>query len=117
MGVWSGKWQAALCPSAKGRSKGSSSAQRSCANGQRVRNRQPLGGDMAEGSSPFTAATRLAHRRVGDRDGVYQALGVGVSGVRVQLFGGPISTNLPRYMTPIVSARYFTTARSWEMTM
>jgi hypothetical protein len=36
-----------------GRSGGSVVAHRSCARGQRVRNRQPLGGARADGSSPW----------------------------------------------------------------
>ena len=51
-GVCRGKWHAARWPSPKGRSRGSSSLQRGCAKGQRVRNRQPLGGVIADGSSP-----------------------------------------------------------------
>src|SRR5690606_38018780 len=54
----SGWWQATTCPGtgaprlSTGLSTGSSSAQRSVARGQRVRNRQPDGGSMGEGGSP-----------------------------------------------------------------
>ena len=51
-GVRSGKWHAAVCRDPNARSSGSSTAQRSCARGQRVRNRQPDGGSAALGSSP-----------------------------------------------------------------
>jgi hypothetical protein len=62
-GSRSGKWHAAWWPcSVNGRSGGSCSAQISCARGQRVRNRQPDGGLMAEGSSPLTPLSSPAMR-------------------------------------------------------
>ena len=48
----SGKWQATDCPAASSRMAGSSAAQRGSARGQRVRNRQPLGGWTGDGGSP-----------------------------------------------------------------
>jgi hypothetical protein len=39
---------------------GSTAAHTSCARGQRVRNRQPEGGNMADGSSPRIAARSRA---------------------------------------------------------
>jgi len=49
-----GKWQAAKCAGPNDRSSGSSSAHRSCANGNRVRNRHSDGGVIALDSSPAT---------------------------------------------------------------
>jgi hypothetical protein len=57
--VCDGKWQAAMCPGPKVRSLGSSAAQRSWANGHRVRNLQPEGGFTGLGSSPLIAAPLL----------------------------------------------------------
>ena len=53
-GSVSGKWHAAKWVPPNGRIGGSSAAQMSCARGQRVRNRQPDGGSIADGSSPAT---------------------------------------------------------------
>ena len=63
----SGKWQAPKCPGANSRSSGISSAHRSCALEQRVRNTQPDGGLIGLGRSPvqqdaLAAAARLAGR-------------------------------------------------------
>ena len=87
----------------KGRSGGSSWAQISWANGHRVRNRHPDGGLIAEGSSPRMWPTGLARARAtsGFGNGVDQRPRIGVDGLVVHVAGpGPISTSLPRYMTP-----------------
>ena len=47
---------------------GSSSAHRSVARGQRVRNRQPLGGLIGDGGSPWM--TELARAAPGSVDGI-----------------------------------------------
>ena len=54
----------------KRRSGGSSSAQISCAYGQRVRKRQPDGGVIADGSSPVTAAPRRERASTGSGTGI-----------------------------------------------
>ena len=74
----------------KGRSGGSSSAQISCAYGQRVRKRQPEGGVIADGSSPLTAAPRpgAGEHRVGHRDRLDQPAGVRMDRLGVDRLGG-----------------------------
>ena len=57
------RWQAELCAEFEAaRSDGASDAQRSIANGQRVRNRQPEGGFRGSGNSPRTNAFRRLRR-------------------------------------------------------
>ena len=58
-----------MCPSEKARSGGSSAAQISWANGQRVRKRQPDGGSTDEGSSPYDVAL-ASTRAVGSATGI-----------------------------------------------
>ncbi len=53
MGWSSAKWHAQKWPGATSRSSGRSLAQHSLAIGQRVWKRQPLGGSIGEGGSPF----------------------------------------------------------------
>ena len=65
-GKWHAAWWAALL---KGRSGGSAVAHSSWARGQRVRNRQPLGGAIAEGSSPTTPWCSLARSAAGSATG------------------------------------------------
>ena len=52
----SGKWQATRCPGRSSRGSGTSTAHRSAARGQRVRNRQPDGGLIGDGGSPSMVA-------------------------------------------------------------
>ena len=54
----SGKWQATRWPGASSLGSGTSLAHLSTARGQRVRNRQPDGGLIADGSSPPSPAAR-----------------------------------------------------------
>src|SRR5581483_1695417 len=56
----SGKWQATEWPVASSLRGGCSSAHRCAARGQRVRNRQPLGGWTGEGGSPAMVVRVLA---------------------------------------------------------
>src|SRR5258708_35416659 len=70
-GPLAAKWQAANWPALISRIIGSSAAQRACTSGQRVRNRQPLGGAIGEGGSPHTTppggGPAGAGRRLGPR--------------------------------------------------
>ena len=65
----SGKWHATKWPGRTSRISGSSEAQRSCAFGQRVRNRHPEGGESGEGISPPTPA-RAATSESGSGSGI-----------------------------------------------
>ena len=69
-GVCSGKWQAAWWLGPKRRSGGSTSAQISCASGQRVRKRQPEGGSIGLGSSPRMPTSVLAFSTAGSGTGI-----------------------------------------------
>ena len=63
----------------KGRSGGSSSAQISCASGQRVRKRQPDGGVIADGSSPRTCTTLRARAATGS--------GIAIASISPRVYG------------------------------
>ena len=118
-GVWRGKWHAVRCSAPTSRSGGSSAAQISCAK-------------RAAGAEP--AAARRCHRRgqlaphdvvvssprddrVRDRDRVDERLRVRVGGVLVNVDGRSDLDELAEVHDADRSARYFTTARSCEMTM
>ena len=64
----SGKWQATRCPGPSSRGCGTSDAHTSCARGQRVRNRQPDGGEIGDGGSPVSVA--VARAAPGSVDGI-----------------------------------------------
>ena len=66
----SGKWHATNWPGAISRICGSSAAHRSCAFGQRVRNRQPLGGATGDGISPPSAQPVLGPLTFGSGTGI-----------------------------------------------
>src|SRR5262245_27140124 len=114
--ISSGKWQATNWPGRSSRICGSSSAQRSAARGQRVRNRPPDGGLSGEGTSPPTP---------GSSSGLVSGSGTGIAeskaavygclGDRNRSSGEPISHSLPRYITATRSLTFFTTARSCAM--
>jgi hypothetical protein len=71
MGCRNGWWQAAWWPcSLNGSIGGCSATHFSVARGQRVRNRQPDGGFIADGSSPRTPASSLCCSRSGSASGI-----------------------------------------------
>ena len=84
-----------------------------------MRNRQPVGGCIALGSSPTMPSCTLDRSVSGSAVGAdsIRPLVYGWAGRRYTSSAGPISTSLPRYMTPMWFDRYLTTDRSWEMNM
>ncbi len=114
----SGKWQATKWSGSIARTMGSSSAQRSWARGQRVRKRQPDGGNTGDGISP---SIRLlgSGRTVGSGTGIdLSRMSVyGWAGRAYSVSAPATSHSLPRYITPTRSLTFLTTARSWAMNM
>src|SRR5687768_13145254 len=94
---------------------GTSTLQRSITNGQRVWNRQPGGGAMALGTSP--ESTMRSRFSVGFGCGIADnsAFVYGWRGSRYSSAALAVSTRLPKYITPIRSEMYFTTARLCAM--
>ena len=104
---YSARWQATRCPARRPAATGSSTAQRSVANGQRVWKRQPRGGSTGLGTSPvrMIRSRAAARRRVGRPARPRAAPACrGGAGARTARRRGAISTILPRYITATRSA-------------
>ena len=87
---------------------------RSTRRGQRVWNRQPVGGSIGLGISPASVRRTQAPRRVGTRDRGRAAPGcTGAAGRRTRASVAPVSTMRPRYITATRWLRCSTTERSW----
>ncbi len=88
----------------------------SCDFGQRVRNRQPDGGWIGDGTSP--PSTRSSSGRIdGSGTGIAASSApvYGCDGWAKRSSGAPTSHIFPRYMTRTRSLTFFTTARSCAM--
>ena len=96
----SGKWQATRWPGNSSRGSGTSSAQRSAARGQRVRNRQPDGGLTGDGGSPRSVV--VARPAPGSVDGIESssALRVRVQRLLVDRLARPDLAELPEVHHP-----------------
>ena len=79
-----------------------------------MRKRHPDGGGMADGISPRGASFCLLRSTSGSGIGMalIRPCVYGCAGDEYSSFPVPTSTSLPRYITPIRSDMYFTTARS-----
>src|SRR6266446_8915466 len=112
-----GKWQAARCPSDFLSRGGSTSEQICWAIGQRVWNRQPLGGFTGDGISPVSRIGRRAASRSGSGTGteLCRTFVYGCSGLSRTSAVVPTSTILPRYITAMRSLIWCTTDRSCAM--
>jgi hypothetical protein len=65
----SAKWQATALPNPSARNSGSTWPQSGCAMGQRVTNRQPLGGLIGIGGSPLSGRLRRPRSSFGSGTG------------------------------------------------
>src|SRR3954447_12565782 len=94
---------------------GRSWAHTSIADGQRVPNRQPLGGLSGLGISPLACSWET--RSSGSVFGIEESstLVYGWSGLRYNSSEAHDSTTCPRYITSTRSLMYSTTLRSWLM--
>ena len=114
----SAKWHATGCPCPRSMSSGSLSAHTSWAFQHRVRKRQPLGGSAGDSARRLPARSGGAAAPCGGpapapRSGAPGCRGA--QGARTRRRRAPISTSLPRYITPTESQMWRTTPRSWAM--
>src|SRR5215208_8328087 len=96
---FSAKWQATQCRGSISLRTGVSRAQRSAANGHRVRNRQPDGGDSGLGGSPKIGGRWRRRRGLATGAAARSARVYGCRGRSYSAAVGALSTITPRYIT------------------
>src|SRR5919107_3188256 len=96
---FSAKWQATQCRGSNSLRIGVSRAQRSAANGQRVRKRQPEGGESGLGGSPKIGGRSRRIRGLATGAAARSARVYGCKGCSYSATVVARSTITPRYMT------------------